>query len=159
MLGTTFIIHRLRYTRVCNVDDDQARPIVWAMMNSRTGHLLRISLSGRECSFVYGNAIRYWFTTDVVIDEDNRIHWSYHDPCPFISDDSICIWSLSSFFHSWIIIWFFSRMCSLQNPCIFCNSFAKCQTSVNDHHWKYRFHYVMIMSSYIERIVEMICFL
>ena len=37
-------------------------------------------------------------------------YWSYHDLCPFISDVSIWIWSMWSFFLYWIIIWFFGRI-------------------------------------------------
>ena len=97
MSATTFIIYRLRHTSVCNFDNDQARTIVWPMMKSRIGHPLRISLSEREGSSVYGNVIRYSFTTDSIIDEDQRIHWSYQDLCRIISDDSIWICSMCSF--------------------------------------------------------------
>ena len=45
-------------------------------------------------SSVYGNVIRYWFATDNIIVEDNRIHWFNHYPCPFIFNDSIWIWSM-----------------------------------------------------------------
>ena len=45
-----------------------------------------------------GNLIRYCFTTDAIIDEGNRIHWSYQDLCPFISDDYVWICFMCSFF-------------------------------------------------------------
>ena len=97
-LGTTFNIYRLRQKKVCNFDDGQARTIDLSMLNAGIGHVFRISSSGRKCPSVYGNVIRYWFTGDVIIDEDSQIHWSYHDICPFIFDDSLWICSICSFF-------------------------------------------------------------
>ena len=92
-------IHKIKWSTGCR--NRLSSFIVWDIQAFATSTMNKRGqsfVSGRECSSVFGNVIRYWFTTDVVIDEDNWIHWSYHDPSPFISDDSIRIWSMCFFF-------------------------------------------------------------